>query len=80
MSYWDLPPPQYNPNSKLGELDKIDMDKLSLDPDNSQEKLLQVTDSLILPPPSEKEKETTAQKKTDIGTDNNQQEGEECKE
>ena len=30
------------------------MDKLSSDPDNSQEELVQVTDSLIPPPISEK--------------------------
>ena len=33
MSDWDLPLPQYNPNSKPEEIDKINIDKLNLDPD-----------------------------------------------
>ena len=56
------------------------MDKLSLDPDNSQEELLKVTDSLMPPPTSEEEEKTTTQEKTDVGTDTDQHEGEECEE
>ena len=56
------------------------MDKLSLDPDNSQEEPLQLTNTLIPPPTSEKEEETTTQETKNVGTDNKQHEGEECKE
>ena len=80
MSDWDLPSPQYNPNSKQEEVDKINIDKLSLDPDNPQEEPLQVTDSLIPPPTTEEEEKTTSQEKMDVGTDRNQQEGEEYEE
>ena len=31
LSDWDLPSPQYIPNPKSGELDKINIDKLSID-------------------------------------------------
>ena len=77
MSDWDLPSPQYNPNSKPEELGKINIDKLHLDPENPQEKLLQVTNSLISPPTSEEEEKTTTQEETDIGMDNDHQEEEE---
>ena len=53
MSDWDLPSSQYNPNSKLEEFNKINIDKLGLDPDNPQEEPLQVTNSLIPPPMTE---------------------------
>ena len=33
MSDWDLPSPQYNPNSKPEKIDKINIDRLNLDPD-----------------------------------------------
>ena len=49
LSDWDLLSPQYNP-SYTPEVDKINMDKLTLDHDNPQEELIQVTDSLILLP------------------------------
>ena len=75
MSDWYLPSPQYNPNFKLEELDKINIDKLSLDPDNPKEELLQVTNSLIPPPTTEGEEKTTTQEKTDVRTDKDQQEG-----
>ena len=55
MSDLDLPSPQYNPDWKPEEVDKINIDKLGLDPDNPQEELLQVTDSLIPPPTTEEE-------------------------
>ena len=53
-----------------------------MDPDNPQDEPPQVTDSLIIPPSTteEEEEETTTQEKTDVGTDNDQQEREECKE
>ena len=79
MSDWDLPSPQYNPNSKLEEVDKINIDKLSSDPDYPQEELLLITNSLIPPPRTEELEKTTTQKKTDIGTDNDQQDGEDYK-
>ena len=74
---WDLPSPQYNPNSKPEGVDKINIDKLSIDPNNPQEESLQVTNSLIPPPTTEKEEKTTAQEEMDVGTNNDQQEGEE---
>ena len=33
MLDWALPSPQYNPNSKPEEIDKIHIDRLNLDPD-----------------------------------------------
>ena len=39
MSDWDLPSPEYKPDSKPEELDKMKIDKLSLDSDNPQEEL-----------------------------------------
>ena len=75
-----MPSPQYNPDSKPEDVDKINIDKLSLDPDNPQEELLQVTNSLIPPPTTEEVEKTTTQEKTDVATDNDQQEGEEYEE
>ena len=40
MSDWDLPSPQYNPDSKPEEIDKINIDKLNLDQDYPQEELV----------------------------------------
>ena len=80
MSHWDLPSPQYNPNSKQEELDKINIDKLSLDPDYPQQEPLQVTDSLITPPTTEYMEKTATQEKTYVWTGNNQQKEEEYKE
>ena len=76
MSDWDLSSPQYNPNYKPEEIDKINIDKLNLDPDYPEEELLQITESLIPPPTTEEMGKTTTQEKTDIGTDNDQKEGE----
>ena len=78
LSDWNLTSPQYNPNSKPEGTDKININKLSIDPNNPQEELLQVTNSFILPPTMDEEK-TTTQKKMVVGTDNNQHEGEEYK-
>ena len=64
---WDLPKPQSNPNSKP-EVDKINMDKLSLEHDNPQEEQIQVTDSLIPPPTMDEEEKATAEEKTDAET------------
>ena len=75
-----MPSPQYNPNSKQEEIDKINIDKLNLDPDYPQEKPLQIADSLIPLPTIEEMGKTTTQEKTDIGTDNDQHEGEGYKE
>ena len=61
---------QYNPDSKPEGIDKINIDKLSIDQNNPQEELLHVTNSLIPPPTTDKGE------KTDVGTDN-QQEGKE---
>ena len=74
LSDWDLPSPQYTPNSKPEGIDRINIDKLSLDHDNPQEELIQVTNSLILPPTTEEK--TTAQEKTDVDTSNQQEEEE----
>ena len=41
MSDLDLPLLQYNPNSTPEEIDKINIDKLNLDPDYPQEELSQ---------------------------------------
>ena len=76
MSDWDLPSPQYNPNSEPVEIDKINIDKLSLDLDYPQEELVEIPNSLIPPPTTEEVEKTTTQEKTDLGTDSNQQEGE----
>ena len=67
MSDWDLPSPQYNPNYKPEEVDKINIDKLSLDPDNPQEEPLQVTDSLIPSPTREEKEKTTTQERQMLG-------------
>ena len=80
MSDWNLPSPQYNPNSKPEYIEKIDIDKLSLDPDYPQEEPLQVADSLIPPATTEEVEKTTAQEKTDVWTYNYQQEGKDYKE
>ena len=80
ISDWDLPSPQNNPDSKPEDIDKINLEKLSLDPDYPQEELLQVTNSLIPLPTKEEVEKTTTQEKTDVGTDNNQQKGEDYKE
>ena len=76
MSDWDLPSPQYNSDSKPEEKDKINIDSLNLAPDYPWEEVLQINNSLIPPPTTEEVEKTMAQKKTDIGTDKNQQEGE----
>ena len=73
---WDLPPNQSNPNSKL-EVDKINMDKLTLDYDNPQEEQIQVTNSLIPPPALDKQEKITTQEMPDVGTNSYQQEEEE---
>ena len=75
LSDWDLPLPQYNPNSKPG-IDKINMGKLSLDHDNPPEEPIQVTDSLILPHTMDKEEKTTTQEKMNIETSKQQEEEE----
>ena len=75
LSGWDLASPQYNPNSKP-EVDKVNMDKLSLDHDNPQEELMQDTSSLIPPPTMDKKEKTTTQEKMNVET-NDQQEEEE---
>ena len=75
MSDWDLPSPQYKPDSKSEEVDKINIDKLHLYPDYPQEDPLQVTNPLIPPPTTEEVEKTTTQEKTDVGTDNDQQKG-----
>ena len=75
LSDWDLSSSQYNPDSKP-EVDKINMDKLSLDHDNPQEELIQVTDSLILPPTMDKEEKTTTQEKKDVEISDKQEEEE----
>ena len=62
-----MPSPQYNPDSKPEEIDKINIDKLILDPDYQQDELLQITDSLIPPPMTEEVEKTTMQEKTDVG-------------
>ena len=80
MSNWDLPSPQYNPNSKPEDIDKINIDKLNLDPDYPQEETLQIADSLIPPPTTEEIGKTTTQEKSDVGTDNDQQEREDYEE
>ena len=49
------------------------MDKLHLEHDNPQEKQIQVTDSLILPPTIDQEEKATTEEKTDVGTNSNQQ-------
>ena len=59
MSTWDLPTPQYDPNSKPEEVDKINMDRLSSDPDSPQEEQLQITNSLILLPTTKEVEKTT---------------------
>ena len=74
LSDWNLPSPQYNPASKPEGIEKINKDKLSLDPNNPQEEPLQVTSSLI--PPST----TDEEEKMDVGADNDQQDGKECEE
>ena len=79
MSDWDLPPHQYNHSSEPEEIDKINIDKLSSDPDYPQEKLLQITNSLIPPPTTAEVEKTIPQEKTDVATDNNQQQGEDYK-
>ena len=77
LSNWDLPLPQYNPGSKPEGVDKINIDKISIYPNSAQEEPLQVTDSMISPPTTDKEEKTTTQEKMHVGKDNNQQEGEE---
>ena len=76
MSDWDLPSPQYNPDSKPEEIDEINIDRFNLYPDYPWEELLQIVNSLIPPSTTEEMEKMIGQKKTDIGTDNNQQEGE----
>ena len=49
LSNWDLLKPQSNLDYKP-DVDKINVDKLSLEHDNSPEEQIQVTDSLIPPP------------------------------
>ena len=73
MLDWDLASPQCNPNSIPKEIDTINIYKLSLDPDYPQEEAPQIANSLIPPPTTEEVEKTTAQEKTDIGTDNNEQ-------
>ena len=80
MSDWDLPSPQYNPNSKPEEIDKINIHKLNLDPNYPQEEMLQITNSLIPAPTTEAVEKTKTQEKTDVGTDNDQEEGEDYEE
>ena len=70
LSDWDLPKPQTNPNSKL-EVDKINMDKLNIEHDNSQQEQIQVTDSLILPPTMEEEEKATTEEKWMLRQDTN---------
>ena len=52
------------------------MDKLSLDHDNPQEELTQITNSLILPPTMDKEEKTTTWEKMDVETSDQQEEEE----
>ena len=73
LSDWDLPKPQPNPNSKL-EVDKINMEKLSLEHDNPQEEQIQITDSLIPPPKTDEIEKTTIEEKTDARTRYQQEE------
>ena len=80
MLDWYMSSSQYNPDSKPEEIDKINIDKLNLDPDYPQEELLQIADSLILPPTTKEIGKTTTQEKTDAETDKDQQEGEDYKE
>ena len=61
LSDWDLPQPQYNSDSKPEGKDKINIDKLSIDPNNPQEEPLQVTDSLIPPPTKDEEEYKTGE-------------------
>ena len=49
---------------------------MNLDPDYPQEELLQIADSLIPPLTTEEMEKTTTQEKMNVGTDNDQQEGE----
>ena len=73
MSDWNLPAPQYNPNSKPEEIDKVNIDRLNLDPDYPREEALQIDNSVTPLPTTEEVEKMTAQEKTDVGTDNNQQ-------
>ena len=52
------------------------MKKLSLDHDNSQKELIQVTDSLIPPPTTDEEEKATTQEKMDVETSDQQEEEE----
>ena len=65
LADWNLPEPQSNPNSKL-EVDTINMDTLCLEHDNPQEEHIQVTDSLIPPPATDREEKATAKEKTTV--------------
>ena len=76
----DLALTSIHPDSKPEEIDKINRDKLNLDPDYPQEEMLQIANSLIPPPTTEEMGKTTTQEKTDIGTDKDQQEGKDYEE
>ena len=54
ISDWDLPSPQYNPNSKPEEMDKINIDKLNLEPEYPQEEMLQILTHLYHHPRQKK--------------------------
>ena len=65
LSDWDLPKSQSYLDSKL-EVDKINMDRLSLKHDNLPEEQIQVTDLLIPPPTMDEEEKATTEKKMDV--------------
>ena len=67
LSDLDLPKPQSNINSDP-EVDKMNMDKLSLEHDNPPEEEIQVTDSLIPPPTMDKGQKATKEEKMDAET------------
>ena len=67
LSDWDLPSSPYNADPKL-EVDKINMNKSSLDHDSPQEEEIQVTNSLLLPPIMDEEEKSMTQEKIDVET------------